>query len=456
LTILARTALVLGLLSGAVSPAAAQSREAATAVQSREGVTALTLEAGAGRVLTLSTAATNIFVADPKIAEVRPASATSLFVFGVAAGRTTVAAMDSAGHTVAQYSVVVRPSSFAAAEAEATVNRLMSNGRFKVTPEAKGLLLTGSVASPADAAQAVAILRAFVGEGQTVENQLTIHSAVQVNLRVRIVEMSRSVSRALGVNWQEMGTLGSFATGYGLGVAGAAAATSTLKLGSSDINALIDALATDSLVRVLAQPNLTVISGEAGSFLVGGEFPIPVAQQNNTTTVEFKNYGVALRFVPTVLSDGRINLHVSPEVSALTTAGAVTVSASNNSLSIPALTVRRAETTVELGSGQTFALAGLLQDSVTTTNSGVPFLGDIPILGALFNSNQFQRQETELVILVTPYIVRPVDDPAQLHAPGANYVAPNDLERILLLHQKGATPPVIPASIPGQAGFIVQ
>jgi pilus assembly protein CpaC len=442
LTILVRAALALGLLLGGISTAAAQSREG----------TALTLEAGAGRVLTLSTAATNIFVADPKVAEVRPASATSLFVFGVAAGRTTVAAMDSSGHTVAQYNVEVRPSSFAAGEAEATVSRLVSNGHFKVTPEAKGLLLTGSVPSPAEAAQAVAILRGFVGEGQTIENQLSIHSAVQVNLRVRIVEMSRSVSRALGVNWQEMGTLGSYAASYGIGTA----ATSILKVGSNDINVLVDALAQDSLVRVLAQPNLTVISGEAGSFLVGGEFPIPVAQQNNTTTVEFKNYGVALRFVPTVLSDGRINLHVSPEVSALTTTGAVTVSASNNSFSIPALTVRRAETTVELGSGQTFALAGLLQDTVTTTSDGLPWLGDVPILGALFRSSQFQHQETELVILVTPYVVRPVDDPAQIHTPGENFVAPNDLERILLLRQKGVRSPVIPASIPGQAGFIVQ
>ena len=424
--------------------------------QTREAGSVLALEAGAGRVLTLSTAATNIFVADPKIAEVRPASSTSLFVFGVAAGRTTVAAMDSAGHTVAQYNVVVHASTFAANEAESTVARLVSNGRFKVTPEAKGLLLTGSVPSPAEAAQAVSILRGFLSEGQTVDNQLTVHSAVQVNLRVRIVEMNRSVSRALGVNWQEMGSLGSFATNYGMASTGAGAAAAFLRAGSKDVNVLIDALATDNLVRVLAEPNLTVLSGEQGSFLVGGEFPIPVAQQNNTTTIEFKNYGVALRFVPTVLSDGRISLHVSPEVSALTTNGAVTVSASNSSISVPALTVRRAETTVELGSGQAFALAGLLQDSVTTTSTGVPFLGDVPILGSLFRSSGFQRQETELVILVTPYIVRPVDDPAQIHMPGQHFVAPNDLERILLLREQGARSPVIPASIPGQAGFIVQ
>jgi pilus assembly protein CpaC len=420
------------------------------------GATSLALEAGTGKVLTLSGAAANVFVADPKIAEVRPGSTTSLFVFGVAAGRTTVAAMDSNGALIAQYDVSVRPSSFAAGEAEATVNRLVLNGHFRVTPQAKGLLVTGSVPSAADASRAISILRGFLADGQTVENQLSVRSAVQVNLRVRIVEMDRNVSRSIGVNWQALGSLGSFATTTALATTGVGAAAGLLQIGSKDVNVLIDALAQDSLARILAEPNLTVMSGEAGSFLVGGEFPIPVAQQNNTTTIEFKKYGVALRFVPTVMSDGRIDLHVAPEVSQLSTQGAVQLSASNSSLSIPALTVRRAETSVELGSGQTFALAGLLQDNVTNSTTGVPVLGDLPIIGSLFRSNAFQRQETELVILVTPYVVRPADDPASLHTPGENFTAPNDLERILQAHQRGAATPVTATRIPGQAGFIVQ
>ena len=451
---LRRAACLACLLAG---PALAQS--------GRE--TRLALEAGTGKVLTLATAVTNIFVADPKIAEVRPASATSLFIFGVGAGHTTVAAMDSAGHTVAQYDVVIHPSTFAAREAEGTLGRLVTGGRFRVTPQAKGLLLTGNVPSAGEAAQAVSIVQGYLTSGQTVENQLTIRSAVQVNLRVRIVEMSRSVSRALGVNWQAMGKIGSYAINYGVAAPIVGAAVSTLQTFPThargpDVTTLVDALAQDNLARVLAEPNLTVISGEAGSFLVGGEFPIPVAQQNNTTTIEFKKYGVALRFVPTVMSDGKINLHVSPEVSALSSNGAVTLSAANNSISIPALTVRRAETSVELGSGQTFALAGLLQDDVTNNSTGVPFLGDIPVLGALFRSNSFQRQETELVILVTPYVVRPVDDPTAVSTPAADFVPPNDLERIYLLRQRGiahlhgSESPRAPARIPGQAGFIVQ
>ncbi len=416
----------------------------------------IALEAGTGKVLTLSAAAANVFVADPKVAEVRPASPTSLFVFGVGAGRTTVAAMNSNGQVVAHYEVVVQPSSYAAIEAQAAVARLLPNGRFTVTPQAKGMLLTGNVPFAADAAQAVAILRGFLPEGQSVNNQLSIRAAVQVNLQVRIVEMSRSVSRSLGVNCQVMGSLGSFVTNYGLASTGVGAAAGFLRIGSSNVNGLIDGLVQDNLARVLAEPNLTVISGEAGSFLVGGEFPIPVAQQNNTTSIEFKKYGVALRFVPTVLSDGRINLHVSPEVSQLSQQGAVQFSAGNNSISIPALIVRRAETSVELGSGQTFALAGLLQDSVAVTSNGLPFLGDIPILGALFRSSGFQRQETELVIMVTPYVVGPVSTTAALHVPGENYRAPNDLERILLLRQGGTATRASDTRIPGQAGFIVQ
>ena len=447
--------LAAGLLLLGARSAPAQVSRVADGAPARAAST-LSLEAGSGRVIQLSGAAANVFVADPKVAEIRPGSATSLFVFGVGPGRTTVAAMDGNGKTIAQYDIMVRASSFNANEAQAAVSRLVQNGHFQVTPQPKGLLLTGSVETPGDAARAVSILKGFIGENQAVENQLSIRAATQVNLRVRIVEMSRTVSRSLGVNWQVLGTMASFTTNYALAGTGVGAATGLLKYGSKDVNGFIDALAQDNLARVLAEPNLTVMSGEAGSFLDGGEYPIPVAQQNNTTTIDFKEYGVALRFVPTVLSDGRINLHVSPEVSQLSQTGAITISASNSTLSIPALTVRRAETSVELGSGQTFAMAGLLSDTVTNNGTGVPILGDLPVLGSLFRSDAFQRAQTELVILVTPYVVRPVDNAGNLHTPGENYAAPNDLERIFLQHQRGAVTPAVAERIPGDAGFIVQ
>jgi pilus assembly protein CpaC len=225
---------------------------------------------------------------------------------------------------------------------------------------------------------------------------------------------------------------------------------------------LIDALAQDELIHVLAQPNLTAISGETASFLVGGEFPIPVAQQNNTVTIEFKQFGVSLAFMPTVASDGRITLKVRPEVSQLTNQGAVQLSAGNSTIQVPALTVRRAETTVQLGSGQSFAIAGLLQDVANITGNSVPILGDLPILGALFRSDNFQRNETELVIVVTPYLVRPVSDATALRLPTDGWQPPNDLERILLLRQsarpptEGETSSLSTRRIPGMAGFVVQ
>ena len=227
-----------------------------------------------------------------------------------------------------------------------------------------------------------------------------------------------------------------------------------------DINNVIDALAQDQLVHVLAEPNITAISGETASFLVGGEFPIPVAAFNQTVSIEFKQYGVSLAFVPTVLESGRISLHVRPEVSQLSDQGAVQLQAGNNtSIQIPALQVRRADTTVELGSGQSFAIAGLMQDTTRLTRNGIPFLSDIPILGALFSSDNFQRNETELVILVTPYLVQPATSPAALTTPDTGWRAPGDLERILLLRQKAsgrATNAAIRTTVPGDAGFIVQ
>lgn len=440
---------VLGCLLG-FGPAVAQTSPASGAAPSAPGNRGtLVIEAGSGRVLTLREAAANVFVADPKVAEVRPASATSLFIFGVDAGRTTVAAMSAAGQLISQYEVTVQPSGFNAVEAQSVITRLIPTSRVRVQSQGKGLLLIGQVNSPADAAQAVAIARGYLGEGQVVENQLSVQSTMQVTLRVRIAEMSRQVVQNLGINWQTLGNIAISGTLSPLAARGSAAI---------GFNGVIDALAQDNLARILAEPNLTVMSGQPASFLVGGEFPIPVAQEGNQVTIEFKKFGISLAFLPTVFSDGRINLHVSPEVSQLTNQGSVRLAAGNASIVIPALSVRRAETTVELGSGQTFAIAGLLQDETTLGGDRLPFLGDIPVLGALFRSNAFQRKETELVILVTPLIVRPVNDIASLHLPTDGATLPTDLERILYGRQVGRSQTALPARIriPGDAGFIVQ
>jgi pilus assembly protein CpaC len=310
--------------------------------------------------------------------------------------------------------------------------------------------------------------RSFVGPGQTVENRIAVLGSQQVNLRVRIAEVSRNVLRQLGINWSNLGQLGKYAA-IGLTTLNPLANTtvqaSSATFGynfpspgrSLDINGVIDAMAQDQLIHVLAEPNLTAMSGETASFLVGGEFPVPVAQQNGEASVEFKQFGVSLAFVPTVESGGRINMKVRPEVSALSTQGAVQLGVGNSTIQIPALTVRRAETTVELASGQSFAIAGLLQDNVTLTGNALPGIGELPIIGALFRSDGFQRNETELVIVITPYLVRGVD-PAQVKLPTDDWKPPSDLERILLLRQsaRGAPPAALPTHIPGDAGFVVQ
>ena len=424
---------------------------------------ALTVEAGLGRVVNLPGAVANVFVADPRIAEVRPASPNTLFVFGAAPGRTTLAAMDGSGRVVAQYQVTVRPAAYTAAEAASTINRAMPGGGIRVETLPTGLAVSGQVATPADAARVVELARSFVTEKQTVTNRLSVASATQISLRVRIAEMSRSVSRELGINWQALQGLGKYAA-VGLATSNpvtATIATPSVLAGvyadrSVALGAVIDALAQDNLVHLLAEPNLTTMSGEPASFLVGGEFPIPIAQQNGVLSLAFKQYGVNLSFVPTVMSDDRISIHVRPEVSQLTNQGAVQLSYLNSSISVPALSVRRADTTVEVGSGDSFAIAGLLQETVTQGTSAVPWLGEIPILGALFRSDSFQRNESELVIIVTPYIVRPVSDPTALRYPNDAYTPANDLERILLLRQSGQAAPVRPTRISGAAGWIVQ
>jgi pilus assembly protein CpaC len=457
---------------GADAPAAPPTAQPpAPSVVKMPGQNVITLDAGTGRIIQLGAGAASVFAADPKVAEVHPASATSLFVFGVAPGRTTIAALSAAGSPIAQYDVVVKPSHYGAMQAEEAIAHALPGAAVHVETQQNGLTITGQVKTAADADRVMQIVRGYVPAGQTVDNRLSVGSSIQVNLRVRIAEMSRNLLRQLGVNWEALGNIGTIgkfpvfpALSFNVNsntVTPITNPNNPLNLGAN-FNGLIDALSQDELVHILAQPNLTAVSGEAASFLVCGEFPIPVAQQNNQVTIEFKQYGVSLAFIPTVSSDGLITLKVRPEVSQLSNQNAVTLTAGNSVIVVPSLTVRRAETTVQLGSGESFAIAGLLQDSADVAGNGVPIAGDVPVLGALFRSDKFQRNETELVIVVTPYLVHPVANPTTLRLPTDGWTAPNDIERILLLRQTGfprnnASGASQPAPhVPGTAGFIVQ
>jgi pilus assembly protein CpaC len=471
-TLLGGSILLAPLISRAAEPAPAPpSIPAPPASTAAPAPSSVLLEAGTGRVLTLPGAAANVFVADSKVAEVRPASASALFIYGVSAGRTTVAALDADGGLVTQYNVTVQSSNFGAGQAQAEIARLIPNSHISVRSLPTSLMLSGTVETPSEAAQAVAVAQAFIAEKQTVENQISVHSSVQVTLQVRIVEMSRSLSRNLGIDWQAIGNIGQIGklaalSGSLNGTAGILASAAgittpvnpllTNGTGSFGAAALLNFLSTQGMVRTLAEPNLTVISGQPASFLVGGEFPVPVPGGSlGQTTIDFKNYGVSLNFVPTVFNDGRISIHVAPEVSQLSSANAVAVSSSGTTIVVPSLTVRRAETTVELGSGQTFAIGGLLQDSITGNRSGLPYLGDVPILGPAFRDDQFQRGETEIVILVTPYIARPVSDPSACRVPGEASTS-SDLDRLLYMRSSDDGAHRTLAQTPGIAGYIVQ
>ncbi|HEX2943702.1 MAG TPA: type II and III secretion system protein family protein [Rhodopila sp.] len=423
----------------------------------------LNLDVGTGRVIALGRPAANIFVADPKVAEVRPASATSMFVFGVTAGRTTIAALDHKGHSLVEYDVVVHTQAFGAQEAQSLIAQFLPDSHIRVLPSAKGLILSGSADSAESAARAVAIAKGFASGSQDVDNELKIRSSVQVTLNVRIAEMSRTVIRNLGVNWSSIGVIGRIGMLPALTLnannntisCGGGGGSITLCPGGN-FNGVIDALAQDNLAHVLAEPNLTVRSGQPASFQVGGEYPIPVSEQNGAISVSYKNYGIMLDFLPTVMSDGRIDVHVKPEVSQLDKTNGVTVNGGTAVLTIPAITVRRAETSVELGSGESFAIAGLLQQTTQDNASGVPGLGDTPVLGALFRDTAFQKGETELVIIVTPYIVQPVVNAAALRLPTDGYRSPPDIERLLLMRQVADRPAPVPVRIPGNAGFSVE
>jgi pilus assembly protein CpaC len=432
----------------------------------------VSFEAGSGKILTLIVPATNIYVADPKVAEVRPASSTSLFVFGVGPGHTTIAAVDQFGRLLADYDVTVRPSAFGAREAQSAIARLIPGSRVQVKASGKGMMLTGGVTTASDAAQAVLIAKGFA-DGALVDNQMTIASPTQVTLMVRIAEMKRSTARTIGINWSANGLLGT-APGAKSALTGGSPPSTLTPLITGTLNgaacavggaasagrlcfdSVLNALATEGLAHILAEPNLTVMSGQAASFQAGGEYPyaVPGGGANpNSVTIDFKPYGVLLSFVPTVLSNGRINLHVKPEVSQLDSTNTVQLPGGGV---VDGLLVRRTETTVELGSGETFAIAGMLQTVTNNNDSGLPGLGDTPIIGALFKSNAMTREQTELVIIVTPLLVRPVQNMAQLHTPADGYRVPGDIDRLLLMRQVPNPNGAVAAPPQGAAGFIVR
>lgn len=391
-----------------------------------------------GKAIRLPKSASAIFVADPEVADVQLRSPQFLYVLGKVPGETSLLVVDGSDNEIYSATISVTHN---LRRLNSAIMELMPEEEVVVTSLDRSVVLSGRVSSASQAEDIRRLAATFIGDNTDLINRLQIAGPTQINLRVRIAEVSRQISKEIGVNWEAVVNNAAGATTFGLTAGrsfvlpggsflnlpdGPATIGGGFTSGSLDFNVLMDLLETEGLVTTLAQPNLTAMSGETANFLAGGEFPIPVPQDDGAITITFKQFGVGLAFTPTILESGLINLKVIPEVSALSEAGAVSLSG----FSVPALTTRRAETTVELASGQSLVIAGLLRSGTVRALRKVPGLSDIPILGPLFNSDRFEREETELVIVVTPYLVKPVSD-RQIALPTDGYVDPHDTDRVL-------------------------
>ncbi|MGZ2402916.1 type II and III secretion system protein family protein [Rhizobium ruizarguesonis] len=375
----------------------------------------LNLSSSLGKTIHLSAPAASIFVADPTIADYQAPSNKTIFAFGKKSGRTTLFALDENGEALAQLQIVVaQPID----DLRAMLRARTGDYPIHVSYTPRGAVLSGTAPNAEVVDTAMKITEQFLGAGAQIVNKIQVTGSLQVNLSVRVAEVSRSALKKLGVNLSAFGQISNFkagllSSGNEAGFNSGNNAGIRFSGGNSNASAVLDALATEHLASVLAEPNLTAMSGESASFLAGGVFPIPVVQNNGQASVEFRSFGVSLEFVPTVLSNNQINIRVKPEASELSSQGAVQM----NGFSVPAISTRRADTVVELASGQSFAIGGLIRRSVNTDISAFPWLGDVPVLGALFRSSSYQKEETELVIIVTPYIVRPGSSPSQMSVP---------------------------------------
>ncbi|QUL39419.1 type II and III secretion system protein family protein [Erythrobacter sp. JK5] len=470
------------LASLAAAPLAAVPATTATAQQVTNPSQDILLSIGRGQLVTVPGAMTDVFVANENVADVQVKSQRQLYVFGRSGGETTIYASNAAGTVI--WSANVRVGSNIDS-IDQMLNLAMPEAKIGVaTMGANTVLLTGTVGAPEDAAEAERLVQAFLGEEANVISRLKTATPLQVNLKVTFAEVSRSLVREINGNLTTFdaatgGFRGGVGTGRLLGQAGEISnprgpvsvgqgaqnpalivplrdangaivldangvpLTQTIagtgidsqggttiaglgRLFGLDLSGALDLSEQLGLITTLSEPNLTALSGETATFLAGGEFPIPISEGLGNVSIEYRNFGVSLAYTPTVLANGRISMRVRPEVSELSSQGAVTL----NGFQVPALTIRRTETTVELGSGQSFMIAGLMSNSSQNAVDKAPGLGDVPILGNLFRSRSFRKGETELVIIVTPYLVKPVDA-KDIKLPTDGFRSANEFEQLI-------------------------
>jgi pilus assembly protein CpaC len=450
------------LLMGAIAtpaiaaPARKPVRSAPQAASQDAGV--ILMSAGASRVVNLPGEMSDVIIADPAIADVHVRSPRQLYIIAKAAGQTDVTVTSEGGKIL--YHATVRVGTNIGS-VDQMLRLAMPDADVTVTTLNGLVLLTGTVASPEDAAEAERLVAAFTGDPDNKKNsvvtRLRTATPLTVNLQVRIAEVSKTLGKDIGMNFVTSDSTSGFKFGVGqgreiigtqwvpggpqLGVGngivptGAGSAITAISNGTTlgaagkllglDVLSALDLAENQGLATTLATPNLTALSGETASFLAGGEVPIPLSSSLGQVSIEYKEYGVSLAFTPTVLADGRISMRVRPEVSQLDYSNGI----KTNTVAVPGISTRRAETTIELGSGQSFVIGGLLSSNSSNSIQKAPFLGDIPILGNLFKSSSFRRQETELIIVVTPYLVKPVNA-RDIHLPTDGLRNANDVQRL--------------------------
>ncbi|HEX9325324.1 MAG TPA: type II and III secretion system protein family protein, partial [Reyranella sp.] len=407
------------------------------------------LEVNKGTALKLPGPASTVFVAAPDIADVQVRSPNMVYVFAKKPGDTVLYAVDAQDRVL--LNTIVRVTS-PLSRVKGALDQIHPNNGVNFDNQGETIVLTGTVRSAvvAEDARRLAVQQVNGNPNKVISN-IRVDAPNQVQLRVKVAEVKRDALKRVGINWQNINNIALFGTGNFLaGFAvrttsqiGGAVSTGALQFATRDgsLNTVVDFLATQNQATILAEPNLIAMSGETASFLAGGEVPLIVPQSGanaGTVTIQYKQVGVSLAFTPTIIGE-RINLRVAPEVSELSAVGTITVPLGTGTVSIPGIRTRKAATTIELGSGQSFAIAGLLQSTSSQDINKFPWIGDIPVLGTLFKSDAYQRSETELVIIITPYFVEPTSN--KLQTPLTGRVPPTDVDRLVMQRYNHPTPP---------------
>ena len=443
-TPLIRTTLLVALIAGfglaaaGRAPAADQGQQVIQVAASDAGSRFVPLGIGKSVVIDLPRDVKDVLVADPKIANAVIRSARRAYIIGSTVGQTNVFFFDHSGQQIIGLDIAVTRNLNGL---RAAIRQALPNADIRVEGLGEGVVLTGNVATPLEAQTAFDIASRLVEEGRKVVNAITVHGRDQVMLKVTVAEIQRDVIKQLGINlagqFGNGASVLNFNTDNPFGASGKALSETTITPSFGNIGnrvtATIRAMERAGVIRTLAEPSLTAISGESSSFLAGGEFPVPTGRTCDpatfvcTDTIQWKKFGVGLNFTPVVLGEGRISLKVLTEVSELSTEASVQIAG----LTIPSLRVRRVETTVEIPSGGALAMAGMIQEQTKQQINGLPGLMQVPVLGTLFKSRDFINRQTELVVIVTPYIVRAVAQ-RNLSRPDDGFADASDPATVLL------------------------